>query len=342
MTNWQATAELAKLPPLVDSFTGRKVLLVGDLVADHYIKGKSSRLSREAPVIILKYQEEYVVPGQVGNTAANIAALGGQAMLVGVVGSDARGQQLCDALSDSGVDLAGIVKSEGGATLTKTRLLAGGHHTARQQVIRIDDDERLTPTDKDRRAIHAAMRRAGRHADAVIVSDYGYGVIDEPTWQLALDIATTRSIPLVLDSRYSLTQWKGATLITPNEEEAVAAAGLAGTCGYNIVEVGKKIRRLSQCQNLIITRGNEGMILFTGKGQPTQLPIFGSDECTDVTGAGDTVVATSTLALAAGAKPAQAMVLSNLAGSIVVMKMGTATLTQEEMHAGFEMIPTAG
>ncbi len=326
------------LSQTLGNFTGKRVLLVGDLVADHYIKGKSSRISREAPVLILKYQEETVVPGQVGNTAANIAALGAEALLVGVVGNDVRGEQLLAALGDAGVNTESVSRSASGATLTKTRILAGGHHTARQQVIRIDDDERLEIGADERDELVQAMERAGEIADAVIVSDYGYGAIDERTWSAALAIAARRMIPVVLDSRYALDKLKGATLVTPNEEEALAIAGYNGVEDYEIEDVGARVRELCGCQHLIITRGNEGMVLFPEAGGAVHLPIFGSDECTDVTGAGDTVVATATLALAAGASPVDSMVLSNLAGALVVMKMGTATVSQAEMSGKLQWV----
>ncbi len=329
------------LNSIIDGFSGRRVLLVGDIVADHYIKGKSSRISREAPVLILKYQEETVIAGQAGNTAANIAALGGEARLVSVVGQDSRGDQLMAALQTAGVRTEGIIRSETGSTLTKTRILAGGHHTARQQVIRIDDDERLPITEADKAAVLSNMQAASNWAEAIVVSDYGYGVVDEQTWELALDIAAKRKIPLVLDSRYNLQRWTGATLITPNEEEALAAVGTNETQDYQIELVGEQLRQLTGCENLIITRGNEGMVLFQDAAPAIHLPIFGSKECTDVTGAGDTVVATATLALSTGSSPADAMVLSNLAGALVVMKLGTATVSCSEMKAGLAEVPAS-
>ncbi len=331
MSSPVASLNASELAATIEGFTGRRVLLVGDLVADHYIKGKSSRISREAPVLILKYQEETIIPGQVGNTAANVAALGGEAKLVAVLGRDTRGDQLNDALNSAGVNLDSMVQSQGGCTLTKTRILAGGHHAARQQVIRIDDDERMRITAHDHQLVMGNIESAADWAEAIIVSDYGYGVIDQKTWELTLKIAEQRNIPLVLDSRYNLTSWKGATLITPNEEEALAVAKWDGSSDYCIDKIGETLRDQTECRHLIITRGNEGLVLFQDDCAPVHLPIFGSDECTDVTGAGDTVVATASLALAGGATPQCAMALSNLGGSLVVMKLGTATVSQLEM-----------
>jgi rfaE bifunctional protein kinase chain/domain len=207
-------------------------------------------------------------------------------------------------------------------------------------VIRIDDDERMPLTAEDRSLVLDKMEKAAEWAEALIVSDYGYGVVDQLTWNLALRLAAEQNIPLVLDSRYNLAQWQGATLVTPNEEEALALAGWDGISPYNINDIGAILREKTCSQNVIVTRGNEGMVLFQVGFGPFHLPIFGSDECTDVTGAGDTVVATATLALAGGATPAGAMALSNLAGALVVMKLGTATVTQEEMKQNLSMVGT--
>jgi rfaE bifunctional protein kinase chain/domain len=317
---------------LLPNLKGRRVLLVGDLVADHYIVGSTSRISREAPVLILKYQQETIIPGQAGNTAANIAALGGVVAPVGVIGKDTRGKQLKTALRARGVDTRQIMELPGLATLTKTRILAGGHHAARQQVIRIDDDERMgfdaAPTAA---AIVAAMKRQAAQCHVIVVSDYGYGVISDEVWNAAVELKTRYKIPLVLDSRYNLPSRKGATIITPNEGEAVACCGLQVEDEYDINAVGKTLLKLTQAENVLITRGNEGMILFPRNGKPVVIPIFGTDECTDVTGAGDTVVATICLALAARASAQDAARLANVAGGLVVMKIGTATVTREEL-----------
>lgn len=335
----ERVSDVTGFESLIRKFEGRKVLLIGDLVADHYIKGKTSRISREAPVLILKFLGEHVVAGQVGNTAANIAALGGQACLVGCVGSDHRGDALLAALAEAGVNTEHVIRIEGASTLTKTRILAGGHHTARQQVIRIDDDERMRLDDKHCDLVLDALNAAAEKAEVIIVSDYGYGLVNERTWKRALEIGAEKNIPVVLDSRYDLCKWQGASLITPNEEEALAVAGVSPDCGYDIRSVGRKVRELTGCKDLIITRGNEGMMLFSKDGDPVPVPIFGSDECTDVTGAGDTVVATASLALAGGASAVEAMTLSNLSGALVVMKMGTATVNRAELISSLHLIP---
>ncbi|MGI8907771.1 MAG: bifunctional heptose 7-phosphate kinase/heptose 1-phosphate adenyltransferase [Candidatus Sumerlaeaceae bacterium] len=317
---------------LLPKLRTQRVLLVGDLVADHYIFGNTSRISREAPVLILKYQQESIIPGQAGNTAANIAALGAIVAPLGVIGKDARGKELKAALRSRRVNTAEILELPGLATLTKTRILAGGHHAARQQVIRIDDDERLNfVTSVVEPQIIAAMRRLAASADVIVVSDYGYGIVSDAVWNAAVTMKSRHKIPLVLDSRYKLTSRKGATLITPNEGEAVACCRLSVDDDYRIGDVGRKLLKLTGAENVLITRGNEGMVLFPRGSKPVVIPIHGSDECTDVTGAGDTVVATIAVALAAGATPEAAARLANIAGGIVVMKIGTATVTVAEL-----------
>lgn len=321
----------SRLSSVVQKFSGRRILLVGDMLADHYIFGRTSRISREAPVLILKYQQERTVPGQAANTASNIAALGGKVTPVGVIGKDATGRELKSALRARKIRTDSLLELKRFSTLTKTRILAGGHHTCRQQVIRIDDDERMTLDSSVHEDLVRIIRAEGESADAIVVSDYGYGLVSPEVWEAALEIKTRRGVPLVLDSRYQLEKLRGATLITPNEEEAVETCGFTTEDGYEIEAIGRQLLKRTGSENVLVTRGNEGMVLFRRGRPPRHVPIFGSDECTDVTGAGDTVVATVSLALAAGATPEEAVLLSNVAGGIVVMKMGTATVSQEEL-----------
>lgn len=320
-----------RLLSILPSLRNKQVLLVGDVVADHYIFGNSSRISREAPVLILRFRQETVIPGQAGNTAANIAALGGKVALVGVVGRDTRGSQLRASLKERGVDVRSLLTLSGVSTLTKTRILAGGHHAARQQVIRIDDDERLNLDSQVTQQVCDSMRKLASCANVIVVSDYGYGLINETVWELAVQLKKEHDIPLVLDSRFNLNLRKGATIITPNEEEAVACIGRTVDDDYDLLKIGPRLLKTTSAENVLITRGNEGMILFQPKRKPVEIPIVGSDECTDVTGAGDTVAATISLALSGGAEPEDAARLANIAAGVVVMKIGTATVTPQEI-----------
>lgn len=317
------------LQSLFDRTQGRRLVLVGDIVADHYIEGDTSRISREAPVLILKYRGEKVIPGQAGNTAANIASLGGVASVVSCVGDDSRGRMLVEALEAAAIDTHGIVVQNGSCTVTKTRILAGGRHTCKQQVIRIDDDERQAVKPEAALEMLERLPAAVGKADAVIVSDYGYGTITDAVWEACIRLTRQRGIPLALDSRYDLPRRRGATIITPNESEALEASRI--TSPNDIDLVGRRLLEITEAENVLVTRGNEGMALFQKNQPPIYIPIFGSDQVADVTGAGDTVVATVSLMMAAGATAEQAARVANLAGGIVVMKMGTATVSREEI-----------
>lgn len=306
------------------------------MVADHYIYGRTSRISREAPVLILKHQEEFVLPGQAANTANNIVSLGAKAIPVGVIGRDNTGKRLRRALVERRVFTGSLIEEPGYRTLTKTRILAGGHHTCRQQVIRIDDDDREPLDGKVSGRVLEIIARYANDVDAIAVSDYGYGLVSPEVWSAVLDIKKRRKIPVLLDSRYDLTRFKGATLVTPNEGEALACCGLSTHQDYNIDNVGRELMRKTAAEGVLVTRGNEGMAVFCRGQKPHHIPIFGTDEVTDVTGAGDTVVACVSVAMAAGASTREACELANIAGGIVVMKMGTATVSRDELMTGLE------
>lgn len=326
----------ARLCQLARAFPKARVVLVGDMVADHYIYGRTSRISREAPVLILKHQDEYVLPGQAANTANNIASLGGKVEAIGILGRDKMGGDLKRCLKARGVGTGCLLQIGSYNTLAKTRILAGGHHTCRQQVIRIDDDDRPEPDAKIHARIIDAMRTAAERAHALVVSDYGYGLISPEVWKEAVAIKEKRRIPLLLDSRHRLLTLTGATVVTPNEGEALACCGISTDEDYEIDQVGRKLLGRLRADTVLITRGNQGMALFQRAKAPFHLEIFGTDEVTDVTGAGDTVVAAVSLSLAAGATPAEAAQIANVAGGIVVMKMGTATVSQEELLEALE------
>ena len=336
----RSAAKCVEFPPellsVVRQFARARVLLVGDMVADHYLYGRTSRISREAPVLILKHQDEYVVPGQAANTASNIATMGGRVSAIGIIGRDLMGAALKKALRARGVNTSTLLDLPHYKTLAKTRILAGGHHTCRQQVIRIDDDERSIPDAATHKSIIAAMRAAAPTAQALVVSDYGYGLVSGEVWDAAVALKKQHRIPLVLDSRYRLLELKGASVITPNEGEALACLGLGPYDPYDIDDVGKRLLSKLKADSLLVTRGNQGMALFQRSRKACHIEIFGTDEVTDVTGAGDTVVAAVSLSLAAGATVQQAAQIANVAGGIVVMKMGTATVSTSELTEALE------
>lgn len=311
---------------------GRHVVVVGDVALDRYVVGRTSRISREAPVLILKYSEEFGVPGQAANTACNVARLGGRVSLCSVCGRDEGAAALVSILARNGVTTSGVVQVPRLRTLTKTRILAGGHHTSRQQVIRIDDDDGCEVADAVRTRVETAALKALRTAEALVVCDYGYGLVTQSLWVRLRDAARKRNVPVILDSRRRIAELEGATLITPNEEEAYAACNAVPNGAVTANAVGTRLLKKSGAQSALVTRGNEGMMLFQRGAKATGISIFGGDEVTDVTGAGDTVVAAASLALAAGRDVEESVRFANVAAGIVVMKTGTATVSLDEIR----------
>jgi rfaE bifunctional protein kinase chain/domain len=322
-----------RLVSLVEQFRKVRLAVAGDLVADEFIYGQIDRVSREAPVLILGYNSSEIVPGGAGNAANNASALGARVSVIGVTGRDAAGDRLVKVLSE-GADVSGIARIKGFVTPVKTRILAGGVHSAKQQVVRIDRaGDRMTP--EIIRAVEHALVAALKKADVIILSDYGAGLITPACWRRVLSAARPKRQPIVLvDSRYSLTGFTGITACTPNEPEAEALLGVRiGDSSGMLERAGRSLMDQLQCKAVLITRGSRGMALFE-PGKPTDhIPIVGSDQIADVTGAGDTVIATFALALASGGSFAEAARLANYAGGLVVMKRGTATVSRDELIA---------
>jgi len=324
-----------RLLALVDGFSSRRVLVVGDLIADEFIYGHVERISREAPVLILKYDATEIVAGGAGNAANNVAALGGRAAVLGVVGGDAEGRRLVSSFA-RGVDRTAVLRDASYRTPIKTRILAGGVHSAKQQVVRIDRDAGWPIAERIGRTVESKIARALSAADAVLLSDYGSGLV---TPRLARSIRAMldrrtrrRPIPLLIDSRYRLLEYRGLTTCTPNESELEQALGIHINDDAKVLErAGRALLKRTRMQAVLVTRGGRGMALFQPKQPTIHIPIYGSDEIADVTGAGDTVIATIALALAAGASFYEASRLANYAGGLVVMKRGTATVSAREL-----------
>lgn len=321
----------AKLLHWLDEVPRLRIGVLGDFAADHYLVGSTSRISREAPVLILKKREDTILPGQAGNSASNLAALDVQCLAFGIVGGDKEAEGLLAALSNRGVDVGGMISAPKARTILKTRVLAGGHHAALQQVIRLDDDEGLLIEAEHRRRLSGAVLEALPSLDALLVSDYGYGTVHPKLWD-QIGKARGRRPLRVLDSRYSLAQFKGADIITPNETEVFAQLGIRGISRANAEAAGGRLMKKTRCRGLVMTRGNEGMLVFDASSHPFPLPIFGSDEVTDVTGAGDTVAAVITAVKSAGGSLLEAARLANVAAGLAVMKLGAATVTRQEIR----------
>jgi rfaE bifunctional protein kinase chain/domain len=317
---------------IISGFPRQRVVVAGDLLADEFIYGRVERISREAPVLIIGYDATETVPGGAGNAASNAAALGAAVDVIGVVGADDAGNRLMKALP-SRASRRSVRRPAAYVTPVKTRILAGGVHSAKQQVVRID--RAGSPSDAESaRYVEKALARAMASADAVVISDYGRGLVTPELWSRVLKTVKAKLPPTLVDSRYALGEFRGMTACTPNESEVEALLGVhIGENLHALERAGRTLLERLQTKAVLITRGSRGMALFE-PGEPTQLiPIVGSDQVTDVTGAGDTVIATFALSLAAGATFAEAAHLANYAAGLVVMKRGTATVTSEELLA---------
>lgn len=327
------------LQGLLPKFRERRIGVVGDMVADVYVYGKPMRLSREAPVMIVRYDSETMVPGSAANTLNNLLALGAEVHPFGVLGGDREGLTLFEVLEKAGARTAGLLVTPGRLTTSKTRILAGDVHISKQQVIRIDKEgDRGLSEDEERRLL-AALEAALPTLDAVIVSDYGYGAVTDAVHDLL--ISSARRCPLVVDSHDRLAEFRGATIITPNQPEAEALAGFAIQDRRDLLAAGRAALDKGGFEAVLLTLGNAGMALFERGGRVTRFPIAGKDEVTDVTGAGDTVAAVLTLALACGESLLEAAWLANVAAGVVVMKRGTATVSPEELGAALAAHPAA-
>jgi len=321
-----------RLRKVVEAFPKTTVTVLGDLVADEFVFGEISRVSREAPVLILKHRDRKVVPGGAANAICNLADLGVTVLPVGVVGDDEAGRLLLRNFRHRRIAVSGVLKDKSYTTVTKTRILAGFAHTAGQQVVRLDREPAEGPNAHLRRELVLSTREYARASDALLVSDYGYGAATPALLNAAREKRGIDRVPVTLDSRHRLLQYSGITAATPNEAEVEEVLGIRiGDDWERLTAAGEQVMGEMKLESLLITRGKDGMVAFPRRHRPIDIPIFGSDEVADVTGAGDTVIATFTAALAAGADTEEAAHLANYAGGIVVMKRGTATVTRQEL-----------
>jgi rfaE bifunctional protein kinase chain/domain len=325
---------IARLKSLLENFEGRRVGVLGDMVADVYIYGRPQRLSREAPVIVVRYEHEETIPGGAANTVRNLLSLGARAIPVSLLGNDAAGHGIRQYFSERGVDTRGVLLHEGFASVTKTRIMAGDQNRTKQQVIRIDREPfSRIPAEADARLLEV-FAAIDREVEAWIISDYNYFVVGDSIIARLRELSKKKQV--VADSRHRLLSFKGVTLVTPNEEEACEAVGCELSSEEEIRKVGIKLLKELGGTRALITRGNNGMILFESERQISHIPVMGGEQVVDVTGAGDTVTAVAGLALVSGATLREAAELANMAAGIVVMKTGAATCTRQEM---FDRLP---
>lgn len=320
-----------KLLEIIGKFKGKKIGVIGDLVADEYIFGMTSRVSREAPVLILKHDSRKVILGGAANTVNNLHAMGAEVLPVGVLGDDDTGREMLAIMKEKGIDVTGLIVDEKRHTNTKTRIMAGGLHTVKQQMIRIDKEDGCPVSSSTEALLLEGLMARLDGLDALIVSDYGCGVITPAIIEKINVIAAEKKRIINVDTRCNIKKFQGVTIITPNEPEAEEAVGFLIDTDDDVVRAGRNIKDDGCCENLLITRGKKGMALFEGDKDVDLIPVFGSDEVADVTGAGDTVISALTMAMGGGAGFGDATRISNYAGGIVVMKSGTATVTANEL-----------
>ncbi len=327
-----------RLLELTEAMKGRLVVVYGDIVADRFIYGTPKRISREAPVLILRQAREDLLLGGGGNAIHNILTLGGLPIPISIVGNDREGNALLETLTEKGVECGAIMRLDRYRTPTKTRVLGGMPHASMQQIVRYDVEDVVELTDTETERFAWILRDQMALAHAALISDYGYGAV---TQSLAANLTGfSRGKPVTLDSRYDLLRFTDVTAATPNEEEAAATAGVAlqeNEEADAIMFAAQTLQQSLDSEAVLITRGSRGMALYErGSDSILSIPVWGTDQVADVTGAGDTVIAAFTLALAAGASFPEAAKLANYCGGVVVMKMGTATVSNDELRHAIE------
>lgn len=328
-----------RLSRLVTDFVGKRVLVIGDIVADEYLIGNPTRISREAPVLILELNEERIMPGGATNVAVNTRTLGAEVLLAGVVGHDIPGLRLRQVINDLGMHQDGLISDLQRPTSTKTRIMAGSAQIVRQHIVRVDRVDTSEVGEPSRSQIIAYIQRVLPTVDAVILSDYENGMISPMIIECCLPLARQLQKVVVVDSHEKLFRFQGVTALTPNQPEAERTTGLTITNQETLNEAGRLLLAGSNAQSILLTRGSEGMSLFVAGEEPLHLPIFPLNhhpiEVVDTNGAGDTVAATFTLALTTGASFVEAAELANIAAALVVRRLGCASNTPQELMDAF-------
>ncbi|MCK5594973.1 bifunctional hydroxymethylpyrimidine kinase/phosphomethylpyrimidine kinase [bacterium] len=332
---------MINLADITKEFSGKRVLSIGDMICDEYVYGEVSRISREAPVLILKFTSNMFKVGGAANAISNLKALGAKVYSVGVVGNDNAGEEVISFLGKMKVDIDGIIVDKACSTVTKTRIMAGSYHTAKQQVIRVDKEKNFRINSISEAKMLTYLDEVLDTMDAVLISDYGYKTISKAVYSAISRYVRNKKLVLVVDSRYGLLDYKYATAVTPNETEVEDVLHCSIDGEKSLCSMAERLKSEIECENVIITRGSKGMMILDKNNKSEFIPIHGNTDVVDATGAGDTVSAVVTLALSAGASAIEAARLANYAGSIVVMKTGAATATQKELvdvvkHASLE------
>lgn len=324
-------SEMNGLVSAAASMKDVRVLILGDMVADIYLDGRISRISREAPVLVLEEMDERVVAGGAANVAHNAATLGGAVRAFGILGEDAGGSGIAAVLKAAGVDVCGLIETKERPTISKTRVIAGGRATVSQQIVRIDKESREPLSAPLAALLEARLLEALEEVEAVVLSDYGSGTLTQGIRDRLLAACRERGIPTIVDSRYDVRSFAGVDYVKQNDAELAAAFERRLDAEEDVADAARELIQELGAKGALITRGEKGMTLFLADGAEHEIPVSDKSEVYDVSGAGDTCVATFILALAGGALPLTAAQLSNIASGVAVRKFGTATVSAEEL-----------
>ena len=325
---------LQRAAELGSRFQCARVAVVGDLVADVYVMGSPARLSREAPVLVIRYEGEDLIPGSAANVVNNLHALGARVIPAGIIGKDREGDRLLATFQECGVPTDHVLRDPKVGTITKTRVMAGDVNRQKQQIVRIDREPFEPFAEQTVSELQSSVEKVLTQVDGAILSDYGYATISPGMIDRVRERGAGKI--LVADSHERLPEFHGFTAITPNEGEAELAVGFPIRTAEDVDRAGQKLLRATEVSEVLLTRGNKGMSLFSGHKKPVHFPILGGREIVDVSGAGDTVAAVYLLVRVAGGEPEEAAYLANAAASVVVMKSRAATLGVSELVAAVE------
>lgn len=327
---------MQELISITNNMRGKKILVIGDIVADVYVDGRISRISREAPVLILEKAGERVVAGGAANVIANAATLGAEVYAVGIIGDDHYAESLRDILKDLEVHIEGLVRDKSRPTISKTRIIAGGRATVSQQIVRIDNESHERLSKKVEAELLAKLDKILPIVDGVIMSDYGSGTITSNARKLITRFAGKKRIPSIVDSRYNIGDFEGVGYVKQNDSELGAFVGHELKDITDLIEASTQLLTKLNVNGALITRGEKGMSIFERKGSAHHIPVSDKSEVYDVSGAGDTCVAAFLLALTTGAQPAVAAKIANYASGIAVRKLGTSTVSAFELISALE------
>jgi len=328
--------EKKRLCALVDKFAGKSIAVWGDFILDEYVYGNTNRVSREAPVLILSYKKREFSLGGGGNSLLNLKALGASPFPIGVIGSDSAGEEIIRILKSKDIPTDFLIQEKTFSTPAKIRILAGEENTRKQQILRIDREGRVPNKTNINMKLVKHLRYAQKTAAALLISDYNYFNVKENIYKQILPDFTKAKIPVAVDSRFRLLSFKQSTVSTPNESEVEDALKIKLTDEKDMLKkTGSRLLKQTEAKAILLTRGSQGMVLFEKEKAPAYIPVHGTTDIVDVTGAGDTVISVFTLSLTAGGTFSQAASLANYAGGIVVMKKGTATVSAEKLKEAF-------